>query len=414
MILFVAPHPDGYSVFKAVGQYPKPHGKVGETKVVFREGEIFWRDGTRSVRISQQGLREVIARRITAAKAEWMEEQQELRRREREAVEAGYAGREFAKAPLGTMNFGTSAEELRMAVLELIRANDTVGLLYMLNDARTRAMSAIQRDEIETELGELLDRLAAIAAVALEHEQDDLFNRVVGLFAQIYSLPLGPHDDRRFSMSTEIASQEKAPRTFLEVLERIYALGALAVRLRRWEAVRQLALQAPERIDEYWRNWLRHGLTMASRAQRLTQERDGGQKVQVSLLTLAIQVVERVPSLRPDTDDQDVILTSLAQFDLLANLAAIDGSGSVDGSVFYPNWARFRQQRTQPDADRLMSDQALRQAIFRDHGDEDLAVALRAVGKMAHEEGVRYDGFWGWDRTAVGDFLGAHPAPTQG
>lgn len=67
VVLYVDPHPDGYAVFKAVGQYPKPGGKNGELKVVFREGEIFWRDGTRSVRISQQGLREVIARRIEAA-----------------------------------------------------------------------------------------------------------------------------------------------------------------------------------------------------------------------------------------------------------------------------------------------------------------------------------------------------------
>jgi hypothetical protein len=39
---------------------------------------------------------------------------------------------------------------------------------------------------------------------------------------------------------------------------------------------------------------------------------------------------------------RDAILTSLAQFDLLANLAAIDGSGSLDSSVFFTNWARFR------------------------------------------------------------------------
>ncbi|MGB2875117.1 MAG: hypothetical protein WBB76_06535 [Gaiellaceae bacterium] len=408
VILFIAPHPEGCAVFKGVGQYPKPGGKKGEMKVVFREGEIFWRDGTRSVRISQQGLREVIARRVAAVKAEWMEEQQELREREREEIEAGYAGRELAKAPLGTMNFGLSADELRVGVLELVRANDLVAVLHLLNDTRPRAMFAIERNEIETELAELLDKLAAIATVGLEYEQVDLLNRVIGLFTQIYSLPLGPHDDRAFGMSTVINPKGKAPRVFLEVLERIYALGALAVRLRRWEVVRQLTLQCPDRLDDYWKNWLRHGLTIASRAQRFTQERDGGQKVEVSLLTLAAQVVEREPSLRPDTNDQDAILTSLAQFDFLANLAAIDGAGSVDSSVFYANWARFRQERIQPVADRLVSDQAVRQAIFRDHDDSDLAVALQKVGEAAYKEGIRYDGFSGWNRTPVGDFLSKH------
>jgi hypothetical protein len=412
VIFYIEPHPDGYAVFKAVGQYPKPGGKNGEMKVVFRESEIFWRDGTRSVRISQQGLREVIARRVAYAKTEWMEEQQ-LRQREREAIEAGYAGRELARAPLGTMNLGASAEELRLAVLELIRADDQVGLLYLLNDAQPRAASAIQRDQIENELAELLDKLAAIAADALEYEQEGLFRRIIGLLAQIYSSPLGPHDDRRFSMSTGIDPQEKAPRVFLEVLERIYGLGALAVRLRRWEAIRELTLQSPDQLDDYWKNWLRHGLTMASRAQQFTETRDGGQKVEVSLLTLAAQVIDRVPSLHADTDDQDAILTSLAQFDFLANLAAIDGSDSADSSVFYTNWARFRQERIQSVADRIITDRKVRQAIFRDHDDDDLALALRAVAKVAHEESIRYDGFWGWDRTPVGSFLEAHPPPAQ-
>ena len=268
-------------------------------------------------------------------------------------------------------------------------------------------------NEIETELAELLDKLAAIAAVALEYEQEDLLNRVIGLLAQIYSLPLSPHDDHRFSMSTGIEPQEKAPRVFLEVIERIYGLGALAVRLGRWEAVRQLTLQSPEKIDDYWKNWLRHGLTMASRAQGFTQEREDGQKVEVSLLTLAAQVVERVPALHPDTDDQDAILTSLAQFDFLANLAAIDESGSTDSSVFYTNWARFRQERVQPVADRVIREPAVRHAIFRDHGDDDLAVALRAVGKLAGQEGIRYDGFWGWDRTPVGEFLRAQASTSE-
>jgi hypothetical protein len=175
--------------------------------------------------------------------------------------------------------------------------------------------------------------------------------------------------------------------------------------------VRVLTLQFPEGLDDYWKNWLRHGLTMASRAQRFTQKREDGQTVEVSLLTLAAQVIEQEPALRPDTDDADAILTSLAQFDFLSNLAAIDGASSTESAVFYTNWARFGQERIQPVADRVISDPAVREAIFRDHGDDDLAVALREVGKRGSEEGIRYVGFWGWDRTPVGAFLAEHPPP---
>jgi hypothetical protein len=411
VLIYVAPHPDGYAVFKADGQYEKP-GKKGELTVVFREGEIFWRDGTRSVRISQRGLKEVLDRQIAAAKVGWMEEQQELRQRDREQIEAGYAGRDLAKAPIGTVTFGLDADELLVAVLEMLRANDQLGLMYLLNDARPRAASAIQRDEIDTELAELLDKLASIAALALEFEQDDLFARIVTVLTQIYAAPLGPHDDRRFALNTQIGPNEKAPRVFLSVLERVYALGALAVRLGRWRTVRDLTLQLPDRLDDYWVNWLRHGQVMAARSQQLSRTQDG-RRIEISLLTRAAQVVEAEPALRPDTSDQDEILTSLAQFDFLANLAAIGGAGETDSKVFYTNWARFRQDRIQPVADRLVSDSVVRDAIFGDRSHADLAVALHAVAQMANTEAARYDGFWGWQRTPAGDFVEKHLGPSE-
>jgi hypothetical protein len=405
VIIYVAPNPDGCAVFKAVGQYPKPAGGKNEMNVVFREGEIFWRNGTRSERISQQGLREIIDRQVAREKETWISEQHELRRHEREAIEAAYAGRELAKAPLGTVTLSLTNDELRIAVLELIRAADQVALTHLLNDARARAADAINRDQIESELGELLDKLGVVAVVCLEYEQPEIFDRVVNVFAQIYSLPLGPHDDRRFSLSTAIDPREKAPRVFLEVLERVYALGGVGVRLKKWEAIRELTLQTPDRIDDYWKNWLRHGQVMAARAQQFVAKNESGQETEISLLTLAAKVVESESGLHPDTDDKDAILTSLAQFDLLSNLIAIDAAASVESSVFYTSWARFRQERIQPIADRIATDSEFRKAIFGG-SDTNLALALLAVGKMARTEGIRYDGFWGWDTgTPIGNFI---------
>jgi hypothetical protein len=148
---------------------------------------------------------------------------------------------------------------------------------------------------------------------------------------------------------------------------------------------------------------------MATRAQQLSRT-ENGREVEISVLTRAAQVVKLEPALHPDTDDDDEILTSLAQFDLLSNLAAIDGAGSVDSAVFYPHWARFRQDRIQPVADRVIADPNVRQAVFRDHNDEDLAVAFREIAKMARQQAMRYDGFWGWDRTPVGEFISATSA----
>src|SRR5262249_15004572 len=111
-----------------------------------------------------------------------------------------------------------------------------------------------------------------------------------------------------------------------------------------------------------------------------------GQDIEISLLTLAAQVVENEPGLHPDTDDKDAILTSLAQFDLLSNLVAIDAAASVESSVFYTSWARFRQERIQPIADRIATDPEFRKEIFGG-SDINLALALLAVGKMAAPRG---------------------------
>lgn len=48
VLIFIGRHPSGCAIFRADGQYEKD----GEIKTVFRAGDVFWRDGTRSVRIT--------------------------------------------------------------------------------------------------------------------------------------------------------------------------------------------------------------------------------------------------------------------------------------------------------------------------------------------------------------------------
>lgn len=307
------------------------------------------------------------------------------------------------------------AGELTAAALEFLRRDDSIGLTHLFNDAITRARGFIERADVETGLASLLDKLACLAATFLIYDVKEPFERVIQAFTQIYSMPLGEREEERFDFSTAIPGTTIAPRVWLEIMRRIYGIGALAVRRRDWSAVRILTLQHPERLTDYHPNWLRHTITMASRAGHFRQQQDDGPTTDISLLTLARNDVTRLDCLRADgiTENDEQITSSLAQFDILANLVAIADAGEAAARVYYPNFARFRQDRIQPLVDRLLTDQPMR----RDLGltdDATLATALSAVGNQARIEGARFDGFWEWDRTPVAGFIAEHLPPASG
>ena len=403
VLICVLPSPSGCTFFCSDGKYERN----GREVVSFREGDVFWRDGTRSVRLGHDGLEEVIRRRIATEKETWVEEQQEIRRRERTELEEAYRTRRLGEGPLGTVSLDLEIDELSSAVLDLVRRDDTVALRHLLNDALARGRALIDVDDVETGLAELLDKLSCLGATFLEYDQPEWFERLVSTLVQIYGMPLREGDVRRFGYSTRIATEETAPRVWLVVIERVFALGALAVRGRRWAAVRTLTVQLPEPIaeDGYDTNWLRHAVTMASRAQHF--DREEGQMV--SLLSLARTVIARLAWLRPDGlgPDDDALLTSLAQFDVLSNIVAVGDAKTVDGRVFYTNFARFRQTRIQRIVERLLSDTEMRAELFP-LGDDDLAVALNEIGGRAQQEGWRFDGFDGWGDTPVAEFIAEH------
>src|SRR5206468_706754 len=100
----------------------------------------------------------------------------------------------------------------------------------------------------------------------------------------------------------------EAASLWLMVVERVFGLGALAVRLQKWEAVRVLALQREPHTHPIYPAWIRHALTMATRAG-LLETHEGTQEIKLSLLSLAREVVRRLGCLRPDvvTDDERVL-----------------------------------------------------------------------------------------------------------
>jgi hypothetical protein len=385
-VVYIGRHPSGCAIFRADGIYGKPEVPV------FREGDVFWRDGTRSERMSQQGLEEVIRRRIDSVKDGWMDEQRDIRRREQIEYEAASKG----SGSLGSVSLDLDQAGLNTAALELVRRDDDIALRHLFNEALTRARGMIDRGEIDAELNDLLDRLTCLAATFLAYKQETWFVRVIDTFARIYSMPVKEGDGRRFAYSSRIDPKEIPPRVWLQIIERIYALGALAVREENWGAVRMLTLQQPRKIDMYERNWLRHTVTMAARAQHF-QQQEGGRTIEASLLMLARAVAARLECLRQDGlgSDDDELVTSLAQFDVLSNLVGIDDGGEALERYFYPNFARFDSLEVILMVSRLLTDDEMHATIFKGT-DQALALALKAVGNAAVREGMRSFGFSGW------------------
>jgi hypothetical protein len=141
VLIYVERSPAGVVFMQADGAYPKS----SDTALIFRKGDAFWRNGSRTERLSGQGHEEIIQRRIEDAKAGWMAEQREMRRHEL----AETAGAASASRPLGAVNLDLEQSELNTAVLEFARGTpDTIGFNYLLNEAvgRARALFAGSTD----------------------------------------------------------------------------------------------------------------------------------------------------------------------------------------------------------------------------------------------------------------------------
>jgi hypothetical protein len=221
-------------------------------------------------------------------KTDWLEEQQVIRRQEIQDLQAGLESRRLVSGPLGSVTFDLSGSELSTAALEALRLGDDIALRHLFRGVVDRAADAIRRGEVETELADTLDKLTCLGATFLEYERVEWFDLVVKTLSRIYSQGVKDEDEaRRYAINTSFGPDDIAPRVWLQVIQRVFGLGGMAVSLESWPAVRSLTLQVPEHLDRnYETSWLRHALTMASRAQHLGEQH-------ASLLTLARSDVAR-------------------------------------------------------------------------------------------------------------------------
>lgn len=295
-----------------------------------------------------------------------------------------------------------SPEALAEKLADLLDGGSDIRMKRLMTEATRRAIRSVETDDQMASLSLALDRLAAFGSVGIDLESPLWLDRCAGALERVYRQGF---DSRGLVKVASPAIGGAQPQLlWLSILDRVLALGALAVRNEQWSAVPTLTLRRPDGYDfRHYTNWIRHALTMAARANLLQREVDGRLE-DVSVLERAKGVAERLPFLSPDVDTYgEQLLDSLCQFDFLAAVCALAAADSLDVGVYYPSFARFYSHRTEPIVRALIGNQELRSAM-PEMPDKALANIVLALEAAADRENWRWGGF---SDPAIGEWVEA-------
>lgn len=415
VLVYVAPHPTSFAVIKQDGHWDEPQ-KNGKTRqrFVLRQGDVFVRQGTRSVRWQQNDVERVLQRRDDRLREAAREEAVKTMVAYREGIQA----QQLAAGPTAGISWNLPLATFTDVITELLRRNDRQPLDLLLVAAPGRTEAAARAGD-ESEVVSMLDRLISLAAVAATVRDSALFIETIRALTAVYRLGFTSEGLRR--NDADLMPQS----LWLHVASRVEALGALLVRLERWQMLRELVLVRPHpRESERYTTWLRHGLTEAARANLFKQE-DG--KINGALVALGRNIVHDLPALRPDRPDDathdstlnappppdDALLDSLCQFDALWGLIALVASGGKKHE-FYPSFAAYYLHRAEPALARIVTDERVRTETLGHLPDHDLRAAIRLminVAEAEHWNVLNHPGFFSLSQV-VEDFLKAdQPSP---
>lgn len=388
-LVYVAPAPEGFTVMAADGAYEDPPGSA---RLLFKKGDVFVRQGTSTQKWDQAAAAERLVRFARKSKDRWRKEL---------AIDMEHFSAPVQPISASTArNLGWEADARTFddMVLDAFRFGDDISLKTLLLQLPARVEAALaggRWDDVAT----LLDRAVSLGALALTHERRRWLETLIESMLRVYALASRPE---------LVGSDTDQARLWLLIIERVYALGSLATRLRDWSAVHDLAVAKPSGPDfDFYNSWLRHASVAAARTGQ-TAGSTPEEEAEHQILARAHNVVRGVEALHPDVDaGSDDVITSLCRFDALAALAVIAASGDSSGRSFYTHFARYYSTRTTPAMEAIIQDKDVRAQIFAGGDDTLLAKALAEMLRMAAREGVRFH-WWGGESQIIERFLAEH------
>lgn len=368
VLLFVPHHRDGLPVpMSVVGQYQDATGKQ---QFVFREGDVLVREGAKNTPLRYAHWTDLMSVRDKRIRAET-----------RESVDSIL--QDLAKAMRGStgiaaavpMHVEMSDEAFVEAVISNLEADADIRLRQFLKQA-----AALAKDE--TLRLDCLNKITILIAQAMFFERPGVASAGLDALYEIYS-----------------ATPYGKAKAGLDVIDRLYVLGSLAVRLGQWSTVREIALKRYPRSDNgyVYSSWIRHGQVEASRANLFPKDRGG------MMISAARELMASHSEMRPDLPDvglpdasaldpADALFNSLCQFDILYCMEVeVDGEHHSDG---YPASSAMNQDRADPAFSLVAGDSAARGVLFPESKDSAIATAMSTVFQLARRESNSYGGHW--------------------
>lgn len=363
VIVYVGPNPAGFVVMADDGRYDN------DRPLVFRRGDVFVRHGTASEIWNQADIERIIGRRVAREKEAWRSELAEDIRH----LGVASGASQVAGGPVAGVTWQLDAETFDAVILELLRRNDDLPLRVLLGRAAAEAGRLLAADAVD-DLETLLDRLLQLGSLATFTARDEWTEAAVLALVAIY--------ERGFT----IPNERRRAHLWMNVMARIFALGGLAVRSRRWSLLPILLKQRPRGLDQLYNNWVRHAHTQAARAE-LPGPDDEGRRRHLSFVDLGSRVAMRVDAARVDGATGDDVLDSVTQLDALAALIAGIGRDETDRQfrAYYPTFHLWYGRRVEPALAQVIANPEVRNLVVPGLSDPDLAQVLLRLAQPPSE-----------------------------
>lgn len=290
--------------------------------------------------------------------------------------------------PADAMTFAASPSELATAAAELLRRQDDVPLRMLLGSAEAEVRQAVTQTAWH-EVTAILDRLLILSCTYLRLGAEEQAREVIVVLRRIFEFGFDESDVGRQTTNAW------SPRLWLEVTTRAEILGALALRLRRWDFVREVGLWRPPQVGlSYVVSWIRAAMT--TKTHESWPRHDNQQQTPKGIPEVAADLAESLPQVAEDiAGDTAKLRESIGHFDFAVCLMSIAELKSVDAPVLMTDGTRVIGREGLTSLLRqLFRPGPAREAVFPlDNG--DLAVALRRFERSMMERGNVYFGWYG-------------------